>query len=117
MLIIFKRFAGWLPPKEGYDRAKKLAERAIEIDSKLAEAHATLGCILCYGEWKWEEARKEFLLAINLNPNYATAHQYYSELLDILGENNEARKQIDIALSIDPFFRTMRSLKRNLLLQ
>jgi TolB-like protein len=101
---------GWSPWKEGCDRAKALAERAIKIDVKLAEAHATLGTILCYEEWKWEESRKEFLLAIKLNPNYATAHHYYSELLDILGENDEARKQIDIALSIDPFFKMMLSL-------
>jgi TolB-like protein len=100
-------FRGWSPAEEGYEKAKKLAERAIEIDSKLAEAHATLGSILCYADWKWEEARKELLLAINLNPNYATAHQYYSELLDILCENDEARKHIDIALSLDPFNRTM----------
>jgi TolB-like protein len=96
-------FWGWSPAKAGYVKAKELAERAIEIDNKLAEAHATLGNILCYGEWKWEEARKELLLAIELNPKYATAHQYYSELLDVIGQNEEARLQINLALELDPY--------------
>jgi TolB-like protein len=96
-------FWGWSPAKAGYAKAKELAERAIEIDNKLAEAHATLGNILCYGEWKWEEARKELLLAIELNPKYATAHQYYSELLDVIGQNEEARLQINLALELDPY--------------
>jgi TolB-like protein len=96
-------FWGWSPAKEGYAKAKELAERAIEIDSKLAEAHATLGNILCYGEWNWEEAGKELLLAIELNPKYATAHQYYSELLDVIGQNEDARLQINLALELDPY--------------
>ena len=45
---------------------------------------------------------KEFKLAIKLNPNYATAHQYYAELLQILGRFKEAREQIDVALKLNP---------------
>jgi len=93
---------GWFPKTEGYTKAKKFVLRAIEIDKDLAEAHATLGAILCWNEWKWEESRKELLHAIMLNRSYATGYQYYSELLDILGETNEARKQINIALELDP---------------
>jgi tetratricopeptide (TPR) repeat protein len=98
---------GWLPKLEGYAKAKEYAFRAVEIDKDLAEAHTTLGWLYCYSEWKWEEARREFQLATELNPNYATAHQAYSELLDILGETKEARKQINIALELDPFNTTM----------
>ena len=93
---------GWLPKPEGYIKAKEYALRALEIDKNLAEAHAALGWLLCWSEWKWEEARKELKLAIELNPNYANAHQYYSELLDILGENKEAREQINMALELNP---------------
>jgi TolB-like protein len=96
-------FWGWSPAEKGYAQAKELVERAIKVDNKLAEAHATLGNILCYGEWKWEEARKELRHAIELNPNYSTAHQYYSELLDIFGQNEEARIQINRALELDPY--------------
>jgi tetratricopeptide (TPR) repeat protein len=95
-------YYGWLSNPEGYIKAKKYALRAIEIDKNLAEAHAALGWLLCWSDWKWEEARKELKIAIELNPNYANAHQYYSELLDILGENKEAREQINMALELDP---------------
>jgi len=96
-------FWGWSPAEQGYAEAKDLAEKAINMDYKLAEAHATLGNILCYGEWKWEEAKRELLYAIKLNPKYATAHQYYSELLDVIGQNEEARLQINLALELDPY--------------
>ncbi|MGC1390523.1 MAG: hypothetical protein WA816_05755 [Bacteroidales bacterium] len=92
----------WLPNPEGYIKAKEYALRALEIDNNLAEAHAALGWFLFWSDWKWEEARKELKLAIELNPNYANAHQYYSELLDILEENKEARKQINMALELNP---------------
>ena len=94
---------GWYPRAEGYARAKEYALRALEIDNNLSEAHATLGDVLCWDEWKWEEAGKELKLATELNQNYATAHQYYSEFLDIIGRNDEARSQINMALELDPF--------------
>jgi TolB-like protein len=93
---------GWLPKPEGYNRAKKFALRALEIDQNLAEAYATLGTILYWSEWKWEEARKEIVHAIALNPNYANAYMVYSELLDILGETDEAIIQINRAIELDP---------------
>jgi TolB-like protein/Tfp pilus assembly protein PilF len=96
-------FWGWLPWDEGTAKSKELALRALDIDKNLAEAHTVLGALLTYREWKWEEARKEFQLAIELNPKYVTAHHYYSELLDILRQNGEARKHINIALQLDPF--------------
>ena len=99
---------GWSPRLGGYAKAKELVLQALEIDKNLAEAHATLGSLLSYSEWKWEEARKELVHAIELNPNYAIAHSYYSELLDILGQDDEARLQINLALEIDPFFSMMR---------
>jgi TolB-like protein len=95
-------YYGWLPNSEGYNKAKKFALKALEIDNNLAEAHAALGWLLCWSEWKWEEARKELKLAIELNPNYANAHQYYSELLDILRQDKEAREQINMALELNP---------------
>ncbi len=101
---------GWSPNPEGYIKAKEYALRALEIDKNLAEAHTTLGWLLFWSEWKWEEARKELKLAIELNPNYATAHQAYSELLNILGENKEAREQLNLALELDPLSPAMNSL-------
>jgi TolB-like protein len=94
---------GWFPRAEGYAKAKEFALQALNIDKNLAEAHTTLGDILCWSDWNWEEAMKELKLATELNPNYATAHQYYSEILDITGRNDEAREQINISLELDPF--------------
>jgi len=101
---------GWYSQMEGFARAKKFTLRALEIDKNLAEAHATLGSLISWSEWKWEEARKELLLAIKLNPDYLMAHSYYSELLDIFRQNDEARKQINLALELDPFFPMVNSL-------
>ncbi|MBE0680168.1 MAG: helix-turn-helix domain-containing protein [Bacteroidales bacterium] len=98
---------GWRPAPEGYVKAKDHVHKALEIDKNLAEAHSTLGGILIWGDWQWEEARKELSLAIELNPNYSTAHQYFAELLSILGENEEARIQVDLALELDPYSRTI----------
>jgi TolB-like protein/Tfp pilus assembly protein PilF len=94
---------GWCPRMEGYAKAKKYVQQALYIDKNLADAHATLGSLLCWSEWKWEEAGKELKLAIELNPNCVNAHQYYSELLDIIRNNKEARSQINLALELDPF--------------
>ena len=93
-----------ITPQEAYYKSQEYVKRALELDEDLAEAHAVLGVLLSEFEWKWEEARKELLTAINLNPNYSVAHQYYATLLDRLRENTEARKHIDIALKIDPFY-------------
>ncbi len=94
----------WIPWIEGHKRAKEYALKALDFDYNLAEAHTVLGGILYWNDWNFEEARKELLLAIELNPNYGTAHQYYSELLDILRLNDEARLHINIAMELDPFF-------------
>jgi len=95
---------GWYSPSaEGYEKAKSYAQKAIEIDKNLAEAHTVLGGILNWYNWDWKAAEEELNLAIRLNPNYATAHQYYAELLDILNFDDKAREQIDIAINLEPF--------------
>ncbi len=93
----------WYPRPEGYEKAKELVLKALELDPDLAEAHATLGGLLCWFEWNWAEAKKELLLAIDLNPNYATGYQYYSEFLDITGDRRGARINIEKACELDPF--------------
>jgi TolB-like protein len=103
-------FWGWLPWDEGTTRSKELTITALDIDKNLAEAHTVLGAILNYKEWKWEEAQKELQLALKLNPKFVTAHHYYSELLDILGENDKARTHINIALELDPFLPVLHAL-------
>ncbi len=92
----------WIDRREGRDKAVELALKALEMDGDLAEAHNVLGSIYTYLDWKWEEAENAYLRAIEINPNYATAHQYYSEHLSITGRHTEARKHINKALELDP---------------
>jgi len=91
----------WLPEK-AYPQAKAAVSKALEIDDKLAEARTCLAAILRDYDWDFVSAGKEFRLAIELNPGYATAHQWYGELLSILGRHEEALREIKIARDLDP---------------
>ncbi len=93
---------GWSSGFKGYLKARECALRALELDNKLGEAHATLGAVLCWNDWNWSEAQKEFNKALEFNPNSAKIHQYFSEYLDIIGNNIEARQQINLSLKLDP---------------
>jgi TolB-like protein/tetratricopeptide (TPR) repeat protein len=88
--------------KEFYPKARSAAMKALEIDDSLAQAHATLGGVLHEFDWKFEEAEKEFKRAIELDPNYATAHHYYSEFLLSMGRFDEAVAEIKRAQECDP---------------
>ncbi|MGZ8844345.1 MAG: protein kinase domain-containing protein [Pyrinomonadaceae bacterium] len=96
---------GWyryVAPKEAYEKARSAATRALEIDERLAEAHAILAAIKSSYEWDWQGAEREFKLAIQLNPNYATAHQRYSLFLPTQGRLDEAISEARKALELDP---------------
>jgi serine/threonine protein kinase/tetratricopeptide (TPR) repeat protein len=79
-----------------------LAERALQLDPTLGEAHASLGWCYGAGLWQWERAESEFKRAIELSPNYPTAHQWYSLLLRDLGRFDEAKFEIKRAQELDP---------------
>ncbi|MBD0325120.1 MAG: tetratricopeptide repeat protein, partial [Pyrinomonadaceae bacterium] len=81
---------GALAPTEAFPKARNAAETALGIDKNLAEAHAALAYAKFRGEWKWEEAEAEFKEAIRLNPNYASAHQWYANYLAARGRFPEA---------------------------
>jgi DNA-binding winged helix-turn-helix (wHTH) protein/tetratricopeptide (TPR) repeat protein len=68
----------WIPPKEGYTKAKIAAERAVEIDDSLAEAHEAAGLVKLFYDWDFAGAEREFKRAIELNPSCADAHSDYS---------------------------------------
>jgi serine/threonine protein kinase len=70
-----------LSPKEAGAKARQAAEKAVEIDPLLAEAHASMGNVLLIFEWDFAAAEREFRRAIDLNPSYPYAHQWYAELL------------------------------------
>ncbi len=83
-------------------KALEAAQKAVSLDEDLAEAHAGLGNIIIYYHYDFVGAEREEKRAIELNPNYATAHHWYSELLMGLGRHEEALTEIRRALEIDP---------------
>ncbi len=93
---------GYLPAKDVWPKAKAAALKAMEIDPGLAEAHNAMGAVKSSYEWNWEEAEKEFMFSIELNPNYATAHQWYAGQLWVLGKFDDALREIQKAQEIDP---------------
>src|SRR5262249_26420701 len=95
-------FHGGLSPNEYCPNARAAAERAIAIDDGLAEAHTALAYVRSYYDWDWPGAEQEFKRAIALNPNYATAHQWYGELLGYLERNDESLAERKKALTLDP---------------
>jgi serine/threonine protein kinase/tetratricopeptide (TPR) repeat protein len=91
------------PPRESLPLAQEAALRALKIDDRLAEAHASLGKIFSDYDWDWDRAEKEFKLAIGLKPNYANAHHWYSMLLANLGRSDEAISEARRAVDLDYF--------------
>ena len=100
----------YLSGSEGYLKSKEYALKAIAINNDIPETHLTLGNLYTWSDWKWEDAGKELLYAIKLNPNYSYGHFDYSVLLQVLGKDEEARTQINLALDLDPHIAVMRTI-------
>jgi DNA-binding winged helix-turn-helix (wHTH) protein/TolB-like protein len=91
-----------LPMNESHPKAKEAAEKAIEIDDKLADAHTSLATIIADYVWDWPAAEKEYLRAIELNRNYPTIHHWYSEYLAGMGKFDQALAEAKLAHDLDP---------------
>ncbi len=87
---------------ETFPKAKDAALKAIALDDTLGEAHNSLACVMSRYEWNQDAAEQEFKRAIELNPNYATAHFWYSEILMIQERFDEALEEMNLALELDP---------------
>ena len=102
---------GWYKPYyEGIQKALDFSNKALKIDPDCAEAHAVKGVYHVYPEFKLGEARRELQKSIQLNPNFATAHQWYAQLLMITGPIKEARVHIDRALELESYFWVVHNL-------
>jgi serine/threonine-protein kinase len=91
-----------VPSKEAHPKSKAAALQALQLDETLAEAHAALGGVKIDSEWDFVGAEKELKRAIELNPNYATAHHWYAQYLSVMGRHEEAIKEIKRAHELDP---------------
>jgi DNA-binding winged helix-turn-helix (wHTH) protein/Flp pilus assembly protein TadD len=83
-------------------QARAAALRALELDEGLAEAHTALALIVQNQDWDWQTSEKEFRRAIELDPNYATAHHWYAEHLMWRGRFDEALSESERARQLDP---------------
>ena len=96
-------FAGgsWLDPKEANANAKAAAQRALELDETLADAHVQMALIEQH-EWDWAGAEREYRRAIELNPSLVEARFWYARYLSTMGRHAEALAEIRRAQELDP---------------
>jgi DNA-binding winged helix-turn-helix (wHTH) protein/TolB-like protein len=89
-------------PAAAYPKAKAAALKALELEPSSARARVTLGYILATYDWNYDEAEKQYRASIEIEPNYATAHQWYGEMLGSLHRFPEAELELDRAAELDP---------------
>jgi TolB-like protein/class 3 adenylate cyclase/Tfp pilus assembly protein PilF len=97
---------GWwatLPPDQSFAKAKPAAQRAIELDDRLAEAHISLGMVRFLYEWDWQGAEQAYLRALELAPGDSDAHLFYGIWLKAQGHNGKAVQRFYRANELDPF--------------
>jgi TolB-like protein/tetratricopeptide (TPR) repeat protein len=95
-------YGGFLAPDDAFPKAKAAALTALQLDSTLAEPHASLGYFYLYYDWNWSKADQEFQRALSLNPSYATAREWYSLYLAAVGRLAEAEVQVKRAVDLEP---------------
>jgi TolB-like protein len=93
---------GATPPRESFPKARAAALKALELDDSLAEAHTSLAFVKDNYDWDFIAGEQEFKRAIALDPNYATAHQWYAMHLAALQRFPEAEAEMQRAVEIDP---------------
>ncbi len=95
-------YGSFVAPKEAFPRAREAATKALELDSTLAESHASLGYYRFYYEWDWAAAEQEFRMAIAMNPNYEIGYDWYGYYLTAMERYEEARIILNKAAELDP---------------
>jgi TolB-like protein/DNA-binding winged helix-turn-helix (wHTH) protein/Flp pilus assembly protein TadD len=93
---------GILSPLEAFAKSRAAVDKALALDDTLAEAHTSLALALDLYGWNWDDAEKEYRRALQLNPGYATAHQWYAWHLLVTGHDREALLELRTAESLDP---------------
>ncbi|MCP4213795.1 MAG: protein kinase [bacterium] len=93
---------GFMPPGDAFNKAQKAAQKALALDNELPQALASLGWINNFYSWDWEEAEKNYRRAIEISPDYATAHEWYALSMATRGQMDGAFDKIKKALDLDP---------------
>jgi eukaryotic-like serine/threonine-protein kinase len=105
-LADYYRASTELTPLLGMRESEKYANKALELDPALDQAHLALGSVRFFADWNWAQAETEFKRALELNPNDAEAHRTYSNFLAALGRQEEAQAEIRRAQELDPLYIT-----------
>src|SRR5579883_355170 len=105
-----------MPYKEAFRRALAAAKTAIQLDPSLPEAHNSLAFASFYGAWDAASAEREFRRALQLNPNYTTAHHWYATFLSAIGRQREALREIERAQKLDPSSKSILADKGQILI-
>ncbi|MGH7582593.1 MAG: protein kinase domain-containing protein [Gemmatimonadales bacterium] len=92
----------WVAPEVAYPKGKSAAQRAIQLEPTLSEAHTSIGKVLCWYEWDFVGASSALAKAVEYNPNYAEAHFVYGSTLPAVGRLVEAIDEMRKALVLDP---------------
>jgi serine/threonine protein kinase/tetratricopeptide (TPR) repeat protein len=90
------------PVREGLERARAEAERALALDETLAEAHTSLGWVTFIYDWDWDQAARQFRRALELNPRYSVARQWHAWFLIAMGRAEAALAEGRLAIALDP---------------
>lgn len=101
---------GFLSPDEASPKIMEASEKALELDSTLAEVYYMMAITKEWYQWDWSGAEPYFLNAIAANPNYGDPRAYYSQYLIHLGRPDEAMEQVERALELDPISTLFQSL-------
>ncbi len=94
--------AGEMNPNESLTKARAAAQKAIEFDDALAEAHGALAVTMFWYDWNWNEAEQQYKRALELNPNVVDVHLFYAHLLSNTGRHAEALAEVKRARELDP---------------
>ncbi|HYC91203.1 MAG TPA: winged helix-turn-helix domain-containing protein [Thermoanaerobaculia bacterium] len=103
--------AGMIPPEEGAVKVLSSARKALALDPENAEAYTSIATTSFRSLWDFESAERDYRRSLALNPNYATGHQWYSDYLRAMGRTEEARREVDTALRLDPLSPATNSAK------
>lgn len=95
-------FYSYLPPAEAFPAAREHARSALELDAELSDAHATIAYVDLYYERDWEAAERGFTRALELNPGNPVAHQWYGNLLIVVGRLEDGVAELRQALALEP---------------
>jgi tetratricopeptide (TPR) repeat protein len=92
----------FLAPQDAFPRARAAAERALQLDGTIADAHTVLAGVNMAFDWQWQQAEANVRRAIELNSNYPRAHQIYAEILIVIGNFDRAASEAKCVIELDP---------------